>query len=177
MNYLEIELDKKIDPDPIWFAKAGFQLGYQVSVKKRENLFVIKIPNKGKIYDEIWERAVFLKNRFEQELPVDPLPDGTFPDVEPEELEGIIFAVNPDKEEKTVRLDFNRSVKSIAILPHVARFIALMLNSSADSADPANESMRSVSRAVKGEIIFEDGRKEEVEIQPSMQNMNFFKGE
>lgn len=177
MKYCEVELEKEVDPDPIWFAKAGFQLGYHVVVKKRNKVFVVEMPSDKEIHDAIWGRAIFLKGRFDQELPVDTLPNGNFPDSEEELLEGVVFAVNPDLIEKTVRIDFNRSVKSISIQPHAARFIALMLTTSADQADPKNESIKDASRLVKGEVTFEDGRKEEIEIQPSVENMNFFKGE
>ena len=177
MSYCEVELEKGIDPDPIWFAKAGFQLGYHVIVKKGDKKFIVGLPSNKKIYNAILERAIFLKDRFEKGLPVDPLSDGTFPDTEEKLLEGVIFAVNPDLKEKTVRIDFNRSVKSIAIQPHAARFIALMLNSSADRVDPKNELMKNASRLDKGKIIFEDGREEEVEVKPSLPDMSFFKGE
>jgi hypothetical protein len=176
MIYKKVQLSKKTDPDLILFAKAGFQLGYHVSFKKREGISIICIPENKEIYDAIWERARFLKNRFDQELPVDPLPDGTFPDTEEDLLEGIIFAVNPDLESKTVRIDFNRSVKSMAIQPHAARFIALMLNSSASEVDPSGGLIRDGSRLVHGEIINENGDKEEVKIQPSLPDMSFFKG-
>jgi hypothetical protein len=122
-------------PHPIWFAKAAFQLGHDTLVRRREDgTHEVKLPVDH--VDEITERAVWLAERDEQGLPVDPLPSGRFPDDAEEYGDQIPVVVVADAEHAEVYIDFARPIRALGISPAMARTIALKLNSVADLVDP-----------------------------------------
>lgn len=125
-------------PQPIWFAKAAFQLGHNTVVRKVENgSYEIRLPSEpAEAQGEITERARWLEEREAKGLPVDPLPSGRFPD-DPEEFgDQIPVVVVADTERVEVYIDFARPIRALGISPAMARTIALKLNQVADLIDP-----------------------------------------
>lgn len=91
---------------------------------------VVAVPEEHS--EAIERRAMFLHDRDQKNLPVDPLPDGTWPDSAEEYTDPIVVNVAPDEENKSVVLDLGRPLQAMTIHPSAARSLAMWLMATAN---------------------------------------------
>lgn len=131
----------------IMVAKAASQLGinYQLTFRDKivraktsdgrvdshyRRLPVVRFEEKHK--EAIERRAIFLHGRSERYLPVDPLPDGSWPDSEDEYTDPIVLNVATDEDRRAVVLDLGRPLRAMTIHPSAARSLAMWIMATAN---------------------------------------------
>ena len=115
-------------------AKAANQIGINYHIRFKgegaDRKPVVAVPEE--YHENIERRAFFLFGREKDNLPLDPLPDGSWPDTDDEYAEPILVNVAADEERQAVVLDLGRSLRAMTIHPSAARSLAMWLMTTAN---------------------------------------------
>lgn len=188
-SHIEYEAGEKYSEDFVFMvAKAANQLGinYRLqfrnkTVKNEQNnddghmvssqvyrFPVVAIPEEH--MESVERRAMFLFERNEKHLPVDPLPDGSWPDTEDDYTEPVIVNVAVDEELQAVLLDLGRPIQSMAIHPAAARSLAMWLMTVANQVGGELKD----DDTVRTRVAYVAATKDELTKQASLEFRDFF---
>jgi hypothetical protein len=129
---------------------------------------VVAIPEE--FVESVERRAMFLHDREQKSLPVDPLPDGSWPDSEEEYTAPVVVNVATDEERRAVVLDLGRPLQAMTIHPSAARSLAMWLMATANQVGGELDADDTIRTRVAHVTDLETG----MEKQASLEFRDFF---